>query len=123
MFTPSKSSEISPIADIKSFAFFLKASIELLPVIFEVKCSIREPTDIPSIAPTRSPTPSKDPGLICEAASATSTIPSANFFIFSTIPGRLFVTPSAIPPMKFPIIVPILPANCSRTGSPVSKNF
>ena len=68
-------------------------------------------------------TPSKDSPFIPDAFSLASDNASIKSAISSPILTRLSPSPSPMPPMNLPIMVPILPASCSSTGRPVSKNF
>ena len=67
-------------------------------------------------------TPSKDSPFIPDADRLAIRICNINAFISAPILTKLSPKPSPIPPMNLPIIVPMLPASCSRTGSPVSRN-
>ena len=124
------SEDASPIAFIASknaTPSVLNLSIEVPPKVKMVKISA---IDVPTVVSAISPitpisflTPSKDSPFIPDALSLATFSWSINSEISSPILTKLSLNPSPIPPMKFPTIVPMLPANCSSTGSPVSKNF
>ena len=121
----SISEEASPIAFIalkKATPSVSNFSIEVPP---RVKMSpMVVPTVVRAILPITSIsffTPSKDSPLIPDALSLASANLAMNSAIFSPILTRLSLRPSPKPPTNFPIIVPILPANCSSTGRPESK--
>ena len=103
---------------------FSNFSMEVPP---RVKISVMDvPTLVPPISSKtsiRSCTPSKDPFFIPDALVLASAIFPMNSDILSPILTKLLLKPSPIPPIKLPIIFPMLPANCSNTGSPVSRNF
>ena len=123
----SISEEASPIAFIalkkttpsfSNFSMDVPPSVKMSPMLVPTVVSAMSP-----ITPINCFTPSKDSPFIPDALSLASASLPMNSEIFSPILTKLSLKPSPMPPMKFPIIVPILPANCSSTGRPESKNF
>ena len=86
--------------------------------------------DVPIVVPPissrtsiSSSTPSNDPDFIPDAFLLATDNAAIKLAMSSPILTKLSPIPSPTPPINSPIIVPILPASCSRTGSPVSRNF
>ena len=127
MFTSDDASPIFFIALKNATPSLANLSRDVWPVVNTVNRSvILVKTEAPPISARvskRSLTPLNALPSIPDAFSLAFAISAMKPEISSPILTKLEPIPSAKAVVKFAIIVPMLPANCSRTGKPVFKNF